>query len=73
VPLTNGMDVITLHATDLAGNVTTLATGLTVDYSGKTNPPAVQLLRPQDGIGDLRQQHRVPGPFEIRMATNGEA
>jgi hypothetical protein len=44
-----------------------------VDYSGKTNPPAVQLLRPQDGIGDLRQQHRVPGPFEIRMATNGEA
>ena len=50
VVLTNGVNTFTLHATDLAGNLTTLATNFTVDYSGKTNPPGVQITWPQDGI-----------------------
>ena len=50
VPLTNGVNQFTLHATDLAGNVTTLVTNFTLDYSGKTNPPAVTLLWPLDGM-----------------------
>jgi hypothetical protein len=48
VPLTNDVNTITLHATDLAGNTTTLATNFTLDYSSKTNP-VVQITWPQDG------------------------
>ena len=50
VPLTNGVNTITLHATDLAGNVATLTTNVTLDYSSKTNPPMVTLLWPVDGM-----------------------
>ncbi|MGH7951300.1 MAG: hypothetical protein ACREFE_05200 [Limisphaerales bacterium] len=49
VPLTNGLNVITIHATDLAGDTTTTNFDFTLDYSGKTNPPAVQIIWPQDG------------------------
>jgi hypothetical protein len=49
VPLTNGPNVITLHATDLAGNSTNIVLSYTLDYSGATNPPAVQLYWPQNG------------------------
>jgi hypothetical protein len=47
--LTNGVNTITIHATDLAGNVTTLVTNFTLDYSGKTNRPVVQLTWPNNG------------------------
>ena len=50
VPLTNGVNAITLHATDLAGNTTSTNFSFTVDYSGKTNAPAVNLLWPQAGM-----------------------
>ena len=50
IPLTNGANVITLHATDLAGNVTVTNFCFTLDYSGKTNPPVIQLIWPQDGM-----------------------
>ena len=48
VVLTNGVNTFTLHATDLAGNVATLVTNITVDYSAKTNPPNLQIFWPQD-------------------------
>jgi len=47
--LTNGVNTLTLHATDLAGNVTTTNFNFTLDYSGDTNPPAVQISWPQAG------------------------
>ncbi len=47
--LTNGVNTFTFHATDLAGNVTTFVTNFTLDYSGKTNPPSIQVTWPQDG------------------------
>jgi thrombospondin type 3 repeat protein len=50
VPLTNGLNLITLRAMDEAGNMTTTNFSLTLDYSGKTNPPVMQLLWPQDGM-----------------------
>src|SRR5664280_1470091 len=46
VALTNGANLITLHALDLAGNTTTVNTTLTLDYSGATNPPAITLTWP---------------------------
>ena len=48
IPLTNGINGFILHATDLAGNVTTLATNITLNYSGKT-PPVVQIAWPTNG------------------------
>jgi len=49
VPLAPGLNVISLHATDLAGNNTTTNLNLTLDYSSRTNPPAFQLFWPQNG------------------------
>jgi hypothetical protein len=49
VALTNGVNTFTLHVTDLAGNVTTLTTNFTVDYTGLTNPPVVQVSWPKTG------------------------
>ncbi|MDB6021955.1 MAG: hypothetical protein JWQ04_1812, partial [Pedosphaera sp.] len=46
VPLTNGINTLTLHATDLAGNVTTTNLVLTLDYSGDTNAPAITVTYP---------------------------
>ncbi|MGD0207024.1 MAG: hypothetical protein ABSC89_05390 [Verrucomicrobiota bacterium] len=49
VPLTNGLNTITIHATDLAGDTTTTNFYFTLDYSSKTNPPTVQVTWPQNG------------------------
>ena len=48
VDLTNGPNIITLHATDLAGNVTASNFSFTLDYSGATNP-VIKLFWPQNG------------------------
>jgi len=50
IPLTNGVNIITLHATDLAGNTSMLTTNFTLDYSGKTNPPVFTLTWPTNGV-----------------------
>jgi hypothetical protein len=47
VPLTPGLNVLTLHATDLAGNVTTLTTNLTCSLP--TTPPTVEMFLPLTG------------------------
>jgi len=49
VPLTNGLNTVTIHATDLAGNNTTTNFTFTLDYSSKTNPPLVQVTWPSVG------------------------
>jgi len=49
VLLTNGLNTITIHATDLAGDTTTTNFNFTLDYSSKTNPPTVQIVWPQNG------------------------
>ena len=48
IPLTNGANTITLHATDLAGNTTTSVRTYTLDYTGVT-APALTLYWPQNG------------------------
>jgi hypothetical protein len=50
VPLAEGTNLITLHATDLAGNQTVTNFTYTLDYSNVTNPPSVQVTWPPDGI-----------------------
>jgi len=48
VELTNGINIITIHAVDKAGNETATNFTFTLDYSSKTNPPTIQLFWPQD-------------------------
>jgi hypothetical protein len=64
VPLTNGLNVITLYATDLAGNMSTLTTN--IQCTGNSNPPAAALLWPQDGMqisgGSITLQGQVDDP-----------
>ena len=48
VPLTNGLNTITIHATDLAGDTTTTNFNFTLDYSSKTNPPIMQITWPHE-------------------------
>lgn len=47
--LTNGSNLITVHAADMAGNLATTNVSIVLDYSTRTNPPAVSLFWPQDG------------------------
>ena len=47
IVLNNGTNVITLHATDWAGNTANVSFKL--DYSPNTNPPVLNLVWPQDG------------------------
>jgi hypothetical protein len=48
IPLTNGVNKITLHATDMAGNTTTTNFSYTLSYAGVTNAPMLSLLWPQN-------------------------
>lgn len=50
VELTNGINTITVHAADLAGNVTTTNVIVTLDFTGDTNPPVITVTWPQDGV-----------------------
>jgi hypothetical protein len=47
--LTNGVNAITLYATDPAGNTTTTNLSVTLDYASATNP-AIQITWPADGM-----------------------
>jgi hypothetical protein len=49
INLTNGVNLITLHATDLAGNTTTTNVTYTLSYAGVTNPPVLSLIWPTNG------------------------
>ncbi len=46
---TNGVNLITLHAADLAGNTATTNFGFTLDASANTNPPALTVIWPRTG------------------------
>lgn len=48
--LTNGVNAITVRATDRAGNTTTTNFSVTLDYSGDTIAPVIQLTWPQDSL-----------------------
>ena len=72
VPLTNGVNTITFHATDLAGNTIVTNFIFTVDYSSKT-PPVLQLTWPQSGMKicgpDVTLRGQVDDPTVTVTAT----
>jgi hypothetical protein len=49
VKLATGTNLVMLHATDLAGNQSVTNLAFVLDYSNKTNPPALQIASPQNG------------------------
>jgi len=68
VPLTNGLNVITLHATDLAGNVTAQEFSYTVDYSSKS-APVVQMTWPQNGMNICGSSMALRGQVDDPTVT----
>jgi hypothetical protein len=69
VPLTNGLNTITFHATDLAGNVVVTNINFTLDYSSKTNPPVVQITWPQNGTQVSGTNFTLDGCVDDPTAT----
>jgi hypothetical protein len=69
VGITNGVNTFTLHATDLAGNVTTANFSCTLDCSGKTNPPVVEVDWPQNGDYLSGTNFNVTGQLADPTAT----
>jgi hypothetical protein len=67
VPLTSGLNAMTLQAADLAGNVATLTTNIIC--SPTTNPPAVALLWPQDGMQISGGSFTIQGQVDDPTAT----
>lgn len=69
IPLTNGVNTITLHATDLAGNTTITNINFTLDYSNATNPPVVQITWPQNGAQISGTNFTLDGQLDDPTAT----
>jgi hypothetical protein len=49
VPLTNGVNSVTIYATDLAGNTTAVTTNYTLNLSNDHTPPVLSVIWPQSG------------------------
>jgi hypothetical protein len=49
IPLTNGLNTITLRATDVAGNTAATNINYTLDYSGDHTAPVLSVLWPTNG------------------------
>jgi hypothetical protein len=80
IPLTNGLNTITLHATDLEGNNATTNFNCTLNYAGATNSPVLNLVWPQNGTAisgsNFTLQAQVDDPTATIAAsivdTNGD-
>jgi hypothetical protein len=59
VPLANGTNTFTFHATDMAGNVGSLMTNII--YIPNTNPPSAKLIWPQGGLFICNKSVTVQG------------
>ena len=66
IPLTNGLNQITLRVWDRAGNMTTTNIAVTLDYTLATVPPVMNLIWPQDGM------QISGGNFTLRGTLNDE-
>jgi len=69
IALTNGLNTITLHATDLAGNLTTADYSFTLDYTNDTTPPTLTLIWPQDGTVISGSQFTLQAQVDDPTAT----
>ncbi|HSY20034.1 MAG TPA: hypothetical protein VK815_16940, partial [Candidatus Acidoferrales bacterium] len=68
IGLTNGVNIVTVHAMDLAGNETVTNFSFTLDYSTATYP-VVQLTWPQDGMQLCGDTFTLRGTVDDPTAT----
>lgn len=69
IALTNGLNIITLHAADLGGNTATTNFSVTLDYSTDTTPPALNLIWPQNGMKISGGNFTVQAQMDDATAT----
>ena len=67
--LANGLNTITVHATDLAGNVTTTSIGVT--YSSDSTPPVLNIGWPGDGSAISGDSFTLLGSVDDATAAVG--
>jgi hypothetical protein len=67
--LTNGVNIVTLLATDLAGNLSTNVFSYTLDFSVGTNPPLLALYWPQDAEEICGDRFTLRGRLDDPTAT----
>jgi hypothetical protein len=74
VPLAVGTNIITLRATDRAGNVTVTNLNVILNYAADTNAPGITLVWPQDGMnigGDTFTLRGVMNDGTAHVTANG--
>ena len=69
IPLANGTNTITLHATDSAGNVTATNLVFILDPTANTNPPVINLSWPQNNASISGANFPVRGSVNDPFAT----
>lgn len=69
VPLTTGVNNLTLHVSDRAGNTKTTSFNVTLDYSQATAPPVVNLLWPQAGMAVSGSSCTIRGTMDDETGT----
>jgi len=69
VPLATNDNFITVRVTDRAGNTTTTNFDVVLDYTGATNPPAVSLIWPQDGMAVSGTNITIRGTMSDETGT----
>jgi hypothetical protein len=69
VPLTNGLNQITLHATDVAGTTAITALNVTLDYSGDHTAPVLSLVWPTNGTSIAGSNFTVQAQIDDATAT----
>ena len=69
VPLTNGLNSLTLRATDRAGNTTTTQFTVTLDYTTATAPPVVNVIWPQDQMAVSGTSLTIRGTMSDETGT----
>ena len=69
IALTNGLNVITLHATDVAGNTATTNVSYTLDYSGDHTAPVISLIWPTNGASIAGSNFTAQAQVDDATAT----
>jgi len=69
IALTNGLNQITLHATDVAGNTATTNVNYTLDYSGDHTAPVLSLAWPTNGTSIAGTNFTIQAQMDDSTAT----
>jgi hypothetical protein len=69
VPLANGMNTLTVHATDMLGNATTTNVSVILDYSSDTTAPVLSVSWPPDGTCICASNFTFEGQVDDPTAT----